>query len=212
MKYIVLLVHGINVWRPGRTIGKLDSFFEANGIPCVIVYYTFTGILGSRWKNPKIAKRIAEITKNIKKESGTKIIAVGHSNGCAILHLATKDHAAHIDYLVYLNPALKRTFAPGVCVKHCDVYHSPHDLPVKMSKWFSKVVNKISEKWFNARPWGEMGAKGYKGTDKRMCNFNKEKDFLVHSETHSDMFRYDKIAFYGPKIVGRILRISSSDS
>ena len=209
MKYIALLVHGINVTRPARTVGKLDSFFEAQGIPCVIVYYTYTGVLGSRWKNPAIARRIAEVTKSIKKESGTKILAVGHSNGCAILHLATKDFAADIDYLVYVNPALKRTFAPGVSVKHCDVYHSPGDTPVKASKWLSKVTQLFSNKWFNARPWGEMGAYGYTGPDKRMTNINKEMDFLVHSKTHSDVFAYDKIAFFGPKIVERIRRAFS---
>ena len=178
----------------------------------MIVYYTYTGVMGSRWKNLKIAKRIAEVTKSIKKENGTKILAVGHSNGCAILHLATKEYSAHIDYLVYLNPALKRTFAPGVKVRHCDVYHSPSDIPVRASKWLSKLTKLVSNKWFKARPWGEMGASGYEGPDKRMCNLNKQKDFLVYSETHSDVFYYDKIAYYGPKIVSRILDTFSSGS
>jgi alpha-beta hydrolase superfamily lysophospholipase len=204
MRYIALLIHGINVHRPSRSVGKLKTFFEARGIPCIVVDYVHTGWMGARWKNRKLAKRVATITKAIKKNNGVKIIAVGHSNGCAIAHLATKEYAAYINYLVYINPALKRTLTPGPTVERCDVYHSPSDMPVKASKMLSKVTRFISKDWFDARPWGEMGAFGYLGDDDRMMNFDKENDSSVVSKSHSDMFQFDKIPFFGPVITNRI--------
>lgn len=204
MKYIALLIHGINVHNPAKSVGKLQTFFEANGIPCVMVDYIHTGFLGARWKNRKIAQKVATITKAIKENNGVKIVAVGHSNGCAIAHLATKEFDAHINYLIYINPALKRTLTPGSVVEQCDVYHSPSDRPVKVSKFLSKITKAISKDWYKARPWGEMGAYGYKGDDPVMVNYDKENDSPVCSSEHSDLFDFDKIAFFGTVIVKRM--------
>jgi len=204
MKYIALLIHGINVHNPAYSVGKLQTFFEANGVPCIMVDYIHTGWLGARKKNPKLALKVATITRAIKKNNGVKIVVVSHSNGCAIAHLATKQFGAHIDYLVYINPALKRTLAPGDIVERCDVYHSPSDLPVKASKLLSRLTKFISKKWFDARPWGEMGAFGYKGDDPRMCNYDKENDSPVVSSGHSDLFDFDKVPFFGAVITKRI--------
>lgn len=201
MKYIALLIHGINVHDPGKSVGKLRTFFEAGGIPSIMVDYIHTGWLGARRKNKILAKRVADITKAIKKNNGVKIVVISHSNGCAIAHLATKNYGAPINYLIYINPALKRSLAPGDSVEQCDVYHSPSDLPVKASKVLSRVTAAISKKWFDARPWGEMGAYGYDGDDPRMINHDKENDSLVSSSEHSDLFQFDKLPFFGTIIL-----------
>lgn len=206
MRYIVLLIHGINVSRPSASVGALKTFFQANEVPCIMVEYLHTGWLGARCKNKRLAKRIASITKAIKKNNGVKIIVVGHSNGCAIAHLATKEYDAYVNYLVYINPALKRTLAPGPTVERCDVYHSPSDLPVRVARILSKLTKLISKNWFNARPWGSMGAFGYEGDDKRMVNYDKENESPVVSSGHSDIFDFDKIPFFGPVITKRIFQ------
>lgn len=126
---------------------------------------------------------------NNAQKAGYAIVAVGHSNGCAIIHRATTLYDASISRCIYINPALKKDLAPALQVDRFDVWHSPDDKPVKWSKWLPKS---------EARPWGEMGAVGYTGSDKRGFNHNKQDDFPVVSREHSDMFDVDKLAYFGP--------------
>ena len=56
------------------------------------------------------------------------------------------------------------------------------------------------------RRWGEMGATGYKGTDPRFINYNKEDDFDVSSQSHLDIFFVkEKLDFFGPLIVKAVV-------
>ena len=199
MQPIVLLIHGYNVFNPEKTVGKLRTFFETRGCPTIMIDYGHTGLIETRFKNPKIAKKIAGIINAIKQsEPNRRIILVGHSNGCAIIHIATNDFKAAADEVVYINPALEKHLSPGNNVKHCSVWHSPSDKPVKWARRLSKIIPK---KWFNARPWGEMGAVGYMGQDERVTNFNKEDDFLLSSNAHSDVFDWELMPFFGDLIV-----------
>ncbi|MCK4871082.1 MAG: alpha/beta hydrolase [Gammaproteobacteria bacterium] len=202
-KPLVLLVHGFNVYNPEKSVGKLRTFFEVRGCPTVIINYGHTGLIETRRKNPKIAKKIAAVVSAAKKvHPNREVIVVGHSNGCAIMHLATTKYAAAIDTSVYINPALEKHLAPGAAVKRCHVWHSPSDKPVKWGKRLSRIIPK---RWFNARPWGEMGAVGYIGTDKRMFNFNKQADFLLVSREHSDMFKWSLLPYFGELIANEAL-------
>ena len=200
MKPIVLLVHGFNVFNPEESVGRLRTFFEAEGCRVIMVDYGHTGIIETRLKNPKIAKRIVDITSNI--PADTPVIVVGHSNGCAIIHMASQFPSARIDLIVYINPALASELSPGIRTGACHVWHSPSDKPVKWAKRLSRL---IPTRWFNARPWGEMGATGYTGYDKSVTNFNKETDFQVSSKTHSDVFQWDLLPVFGHLIVENIL-------
>lgn len=203
MKPIVLLIHGFNVFNPEKSVGKLRTFFEVRGCPTVMINYGHTGLIETRFKNPKIAKKIAAITAAIKKANPDRpIILVGHSNGCAIIHIATNDFGAIADNVVYINPALEKHLSPGNHVKKCHVWHSPSDKPVKWARRLSKIIPK---KWFNARPWGEMGAVGYVGQDERMLNYNKEYSFLLSSKTHSDVFDWELMPYFGELIVEETL-------
>ncbi len=101
---------------------------------------------------------------------------------------------------MYINPALKKDLVPGSQVQRIDVWHSPSDQPVKLAKLLPAA---------NARPWGEMGAVGYQGDDKRMCNHNKECGYSVISREHSDMFKMEKLAFYGPAVVEQVMQFKT---
>ena len=103
---------------------------------------------------------------------------------------------------VYINPALEKHLAPGPNVARCHVWHSPSDSPVKWGRRLSKI---IPRKWFNARPWGEMGAVGYAGEDPRVTNFNKEKGYVLSSKEHSDVFKWELMPYFGGLIVSAAL-------
>ena len=195
MKPLILLVHGINTTLSIETVGKLRTFFECRGCPVVAVNYSYTGVMAARSKNPKVAKDLAKIIRKTKAaEPGRPVIVIGHSNGCAIIHIASTNFRAEIDTAIYINPALKKDLAIGSRVNECHIWHSPSDSPVKWSKRLSKI---IPSSWFDARPWGEMGATGYIGNDERMINFNKEDDFMISSCKHSDVFEWQMMPYFG---------------
>ncbi len=195
-KYLALLIHGFNVWDGGRqTVGKLRPFFADINMPYIMLNYGHFGLLDTRFKNDKIAKRVVRACSSANL-AGYKVIAVGHSNGCAIIHRATTKYLAAIEQAVYINPALKKDLVPGKQVLRVDVWHSPSDRPVKLAKLLP---------FANARPWGEMGATGYRGDDGRMRNRDKEYDYRVDSCEHSDMFKMEKLAFFGPKVVSTLI-------
>lgn len=161
-----------------------------------MVSYGHFGLLDSRFKNDKVAKRVAKACANANR-NGYKMIVVGHSNGCAIAHRAATRYDAQIEHAIYINPALEKSLVPGPQVRRVDVWHSPSDKPVRWSKWLPAA---------NARPWGEMGAVGYKGGDVRIRNFNKEDDYAAVSSGHSDMFLVEQLAYFGPVVVAAVVR------
>ncbi len=193
----VILVHGFNVWDGGRdTVGKLHGFFTALGVPCVLLNYGHFGLLDTRFKNDAVARRLRD-TAHSAAIAGYQVVAIGHSNGAAIIHRATTAYAARIDRAVYINPALQRDLAPGLQVKRVDVWHSPSDTQVQWAKLLPVI---------DARPWGEMGATGYRGADARMVNLNKETNFAVKSREHSDVFDSERLAFFGPLMAQQAVR------
>lgn len=194
MNTLVILVHGFNVWDGGRaTVGKLRPFYAAHGIPYIMVNYGHFGLGETYWKNKKIAKKIAEACTNAKL-SGNKVILVGHSNGCAIIHQAAEKYGAEIHKAVYINPALDKDTEPAESMGALDVWHSPSDKPVK---WSRKLP---------FHPWGEMGATGYIGNSPKVYNINKEKNYPVRSKEHSDVFSVEKLPYFAPRIIGQSLR------
>ena len=187
---IVILIHGFNVWDGGRaTVGRLAPFFNARGVPHFAVNYGHFGLLETRLKNIRVAKRVALACAAAAEQY---VVVVGHSNGCAIAHLAATEFRAKIDKLVYINPALKKDMPLPDSVGALDVWHSPSDRPVRLAKWLLPS---------RMRPWGEMGATGYQGAeDRRIRNFNKQQAFRVHSSSHSDVFALAKLPYFGPLI------------
>ena len=183
----VILVHGFNVADDGeKTVGQLQPFFEDEGCKVKRFPYGWRGLLGVRFGNPGLAKILAAMA-----DEGD--IAVGHSNGCAIIHEASR-LGAQFAGIVYINPALDDDSALPAHIPVLHVWHSPSDSPVKWARWLP---------WHS---WGDMGADGYKGTpDPRITCFDKENGFPVSSREHSDVFREPCLSYFGPLIAGRIL-------
>jgi hypothetical protein len=195
LKPLVHLVHGFNVHDGGKeTIGKLKDFFIADGYFANMVNYGWIGLGGVAIKNPKIARTLVDIV-------GEGDIGVGHSNGCAILHQAACE-GAKFKKLVFINPALDVSRVVPPHVEEIHVWHSPSDGPVRTWSQVERFLPFI-QTFFN-HPWGEMGAKGYVGEDPRYKNFNKESDFRMSSNAHSDMFDWDKISYFGREIVKKL--------
>lgn len=184
-----LLVHGFNVWDGGKdTVGELRGYFAAEDVAYHILNYGHFGLWDARRKNDDVAKRVASFSHN----SEEPVIAVGHSNGCAIIHLAITLYDANIEHAVYINPALDINTTMPIGTSF-DVWHSPSDKPVKLARLLPKA---------KFRPWGAMGAFGSSDRlNSEVRNFNKETDFSVSSKEHSDVFKTKKLSYFGPRIV-----------
>jgi pimeloyl-ACP methyl ester carboxylesterase len=188
VKELVILVHGFNVWDGGiSTVGKLRPFFAEERYPYIMLDYGTFDIVKTYLKNKKVAKEVATACENAKL-SGYEVIVVGHSNGCAIIDIASKEFNAPIKKAVYINPALNKDKERSPTVGSIDVWHSPSDKPVKWAKLLP------------FHPWGEMGATGYIGEDPKIVNYNKE-DMKLSSSEHSDMFSTELLPFYGRLVV-----------
>lgn len=188
-----ILVHGIKVYWPERSIGKLDKYFKDRGFDTHIMRYGYIGPLGARQKNIDLAEKLAKQVVKARQE-GYQVFVVAHSNGVTITHIAATKFKAPISMAVCINPALDKRLHPCPTASVVHVYHNAKDLPVRLAKWL---------RWFTplarkARPWGEMGNVGYQGNNKHVCNFDTLNDFEVIASGHSGVF--DEIKFYGPLI------------
>lgn len=167
----------------------MAPFFEALGVTPIIVRYGYFFLLQTRLRNDNVARKVCAAVKAAR-FNYDEIYVVGHSNGCSIAELASRMPGFSCDGFTFISPALRRDqpLQPGVAKLH--VWHSPSDLPVSLTKYLPFRGN-----------WGRMGAVGYKGApDSRIVNFNKERDFLLSSKSHSDVFEYDLIPYFGPVI------------
>lgn len=179
----VILVHGFNVRDGGRgSIGKLAPYFTSAGFEVLRFDYGWRGLLGVRFGNEGVAKKLIAIT-----QPGDVI--VGHSNGCCVAHLAAHT-GARFGPCVYINPALDADARLAPQVPSLDVWFSPSDTPVRFARFLP------------FHPWGDMGRKGYVGDyDPRIASYNKETDFSVRSDAHSDVFTEPALSFFAPLIV-----------
>ena len=152
------LVHGFNVKDGGEdTIDRLLPYIESEGLVVAQHDYGYLRIRGVLRKNKIIAAKI----KNYLSE---RDVAIGHSNGCAIL-VKSLQQGAILDKLILINPALDKHFEFPSSVNEIHVFHNKYDKAVVAAKWLRKLVF-----WRNSFLWGEMGNTGYKGDDKRVTN------------------------------------------
>ena len=192
MKAVAILIHGYNVADPGETTGKLRRHFESLGV--LVEEFTY-GFWPFTWQvsegNFKEAKLLSERCLYWKMK-GYKVIVAGHSNGVCITHLATKYHDAAIDVCVAINPALQVRINPAPKANAVHVWHNEGDKAVKWAVWLRKIFKGV-----RARPWGEMGAVGYKGVDTNVTSFDAGNDFVaMQAHGHSDMFSEAKEDFF----------------
>lgn len=194
----VFLVHGFNVTKPGKTVGKLEEHFKAAGFVTEMFRYGHLGLWGVRKRNITLAKKLAQHCFDAHKE-GFDVCVVGHSNGSTIAHIAAEKFNAPIDVAVLINPALKKDIRPCPTARLVHVYHNYKDVPVVWAKWLRRVAP-----WdFDARPWGEMGREGYTGKDMTVYNFDTLNDFLpgINTGGHSGLFT--AVEYFGPVIVSK---------
>lgn len=192
----ILLIHGFNVWDGGKaTVGELRGYFAARDMPYHILKYGHFGLWDARTKNDNVARQVADFVTRAKEP----VVCIGHSNGCAIIYLAITKYNAHPAHCVFINPALEADALEQPLPISFDIWHSPSDKPVKWARFLPKT---------QFRPWGDMGAVGATNgkPDSRIVNYNKETDYPVSSNEHSDVFRTEKLSFFGPLIVNTTLQ------
>lgn len=187
----VTLVHGAFDHNGVLTTDKLRPYLETEGWTVEEFDTGFTGLLGVRFLNHYRAMQLEIKATKLKKESAGELVGIGHSNGCAIL-AAASELGAPFDRLVFLNPALDRDAAVGPSVRRVDVFHSPSDIPIYIAGLFLK------------HPWGRMGRNGSDGSDPRFVNHNMLADYPVKVKGHLDIFKQEKLAFYG-QIIASLL-------
>lgn len=191
MKKLVILVHGFNVTKWESTVGKLKSPFEDLGFKAIPFVYGHTNILQVRLRNPSLAKKLADEVFEAKSR-GYRVYVVGHSNGAAIIRIASVVNKAPIDVAVCVNPALQRNLNPCPQASLVQVYHNANDKPVVLGKWLRWLAP-----WAKAaRPWGEMGRYGYLGIDANVANFDTLNDFLMKGSDHSGVFQPPAVGYF----------------
>jgi hypothetical protein len=179
------LVHGFNVRDGGKkTIDRLIPYLNHDEISVIQHDYGHLNIWGVLRKNKYIANDIKPKLKSID-------VAIGHSNGCAIL-VKSLQKGAVIDKLILINPALDKYFEFPAGVNEIHVFHNKYDKAVVAAKWLRKLVF-----WRNTFLWGEMGNTGYKGHDYRVINH-------VMAKGHSAVFSNRNIEEFTDMIVNII--------
>lgn len=193
-KQLVILIHGFNVSRPSKTIGRLSSFYHSRGIDTLLLDYGHFTLLDTRYKNDDVANRLKETIQRARKIY-SHITCIGHSNGCAIINLCPD---IRIDQAIYINPALKEDIAIPSNIKKVTVCYSDGDNVVPLSRFLFPSKN---------RPWGKMGKVGYIGKDKRVTNLDLEYLCTIDGTVtknkigHSDVFKSEYLLCLVNKII-----------
>jgi len=194
MKKAVILLHGWNVTDWMKTVGLLKPYFEALGYRVEVLDYGYWPSTRQATKgNPEVARRLEALVCDLTGQ-GYVVDVVGHSNGCTITHIASREYQIPVNTFVAINPALDKDVHPCPTAKLVQVWHNSGDRAVVLGKWL---------RWFSpwakkARPWGEMGKKGYRGDSQHpsVISFDAGEDFKVIADGHSDMFKKDKREFF----------------
>ena len=163
----IALVHGFNEPTAGReTIDKMAKYLRSLGhtVDTDSCDYGYHELIMVRFFYRKAVKRIRAALEQCD-------LIIGHSNGANYITKALKKHDKPIK-VVYIAPALNRKTKVPECVTDQYVFHSNADKPTKWAKLLFK------------HPWGDMGRKGYNGTDPRVTNLNY--NHIPHSDWFSN--------------------------
>lgn len=204
---VVILIHGYNVVDPRRTVGKFRPYFEQLG--CIVENYTYgywpLPIQITR-RNPKFAREVADRCRYWK-EKGYWVVLAVHSNGAAIARIAREVHKAPIDRLLAVHPALKRDIHPCPHAKKVIVVHNQGDLAVVAGGWLGSVAKFVFPRsWEKARPWGQMGQDGYRGSAANVRNVDSgSRKYEIRCWGHSDEFKAGKVEYWLPLLAHMIL-------
>lgn len=166
----IVLVHGFNVSDGGKeTILRLAEPLREAGHVVIPCKYGWLGVFGVRFCNKNIAHALASMAP-------ANSVAIGHSNGCALIHAAAH-MGAPFSRVMYINPALDNDAELAPMIDRADIYYDPGDIIAGASRW---------RPWSS---WGNMGRVGYKGRDPRNHNHNLHHDAELGTEHHSEAFK-----------------------
>ena len=188
-----LLVHGYNADSGVGSIDRVIPSLERLGFTTVQYDYNFangplTGLLGALVLN---GRRARDLYDHVALRG--PLVAIGHSNGCAILHRLMHAHPGLISKAVYVNPALDSDAEPPAGTR-LSVFHTPGDRAVTAAKYIPFVR------------WGNMGAVGYTGSNPDVINVNTGSS--VHgwrtSSSHSDKFNLDNVGYWAAHFAGHL--------
>ena len=141
----VMLIHGIYTKEGTSHIRTLKPFFEAAGFDVVVFEYGFISALQTYFRNPGIARRLADLVR-------PDDHLVCHSNGATIAWLAMRKHGMRCVMASLIAPALDDDkLMQGAT--WTNVFHNVCDHVV----WWSRL--------FIRHAWGSMGRDGFTNAD-----------------------------------------------
>lgn len=185
----VHLFHGIRS-TPASPVKGLIPYLTAQGWDVRYVEYGYELALETRFINPMLVGAVFPYI-----EAGD--LAVGHSNGCALIYELMK-RGAPFTGAAFINGALEQDIARVGQVGWIDCYWNPHDEITEAAKIGAElgIVD---------RDYGHLGGAGYLGGDDQISNINcGATQSMPAVSGHSDFFTPGKLAAWGPYLVDRI--------
>lgn len=204
---LAVLVHGLGTRYDDRsTLDDLTPTLSSLGFDVVHFRYGFVSVLGAITSNRKIAKRLKSVIQS-STDYYDEILVIGHSNGCALMDLASdkiQNNNKTIGY-IYISPAANVSKAPGAAISWLDVWFNPRDYIIKFIRFVMKISLVISRS-----QWGLMGIHGYRGNDRRVTNFELDVPHLGWLEQHGAFFYslHSHLSFFRERIKEKFTRLS----
>lgn len=188
-----ILVHGFNVRDPKDTTGNLAKHLGNS----IMFNYGWFGLISVALYNKREAKDLKHELDCHEMAFDGKADVWGHSNGAAIGVQAAK-FGGNIKNLILVNPALNVDTVFPENIDRIIVIYTKHDKATRAARFFDSIPL-IEKLVINA--WGAMGAKGYKGNDKRVVNLNFSQDL----DGHSDFFEDDNLEKLLPIVLEKLI-------
>ena len=182
----LIFIHGIRTG-PDSPVKHLIPFLSAL-YDTRYVDYGYELAIETRPANPMIEGSIFPFI-----DDGD--IAIGHSNGCAIIYdlIAMK---APLLGAIFINGALQTNIMCPSWMKFMDVYWNQDDDVTEVARIGEEIG-------IYPRDWGQLGHSGYSGTDPKITSIDcgRTSGMPVVSG-HSDFFNH--LAEWGPFLVSRL--------
>lgn len=182
----IVVVHGIHAAEGESHVWQLRPGLEAEtGLEVGVFEYGFMSFWSARFRNSKIAERLAAIV-----QPGDVI--VNHSNGAAVTYLACRDFGMRPSVVACVNPALDNDLLFRGA-SETDVYYNAGDTWVGLA---SILIGHV---------WGDMGKVGYKGQHPGVHNIDcGNTPGMPKVDGHIDLFSAGKADLWSRYIGIRI--------
>lgn len=158
---------------PGHYMRYYVSPAEKMGY--LIYCYNHGWMLAKSMRNPGIARRIVNFVEFWHRISGGTVVAITHSNGTE-LGWRVADLTPWLSGIVSVNGALDADIIFPDRLQFVHNWYSPSDKAVSLASFLP------------GNRWGKFGAVPYDGVSAMVKNFNKEEDFDLISDSHSDQY------------------------